>query len=153
MITLMGGTKGSSWLVPLSWISQMHLCSLECSEPLRVLSSCPTWFSFSLTGALLLFSLKKHREAWVLKTELCLVSGRKAGQGAWLTRALNEGLCLRGDPGPPYQPHLVPCLGLSAAPPPLSDLGFGVAPLTTTPSRWVMAFLNSLYRFPIPLGK
>ena len=74
----------------------MHLCSLECSEHLRAPSSCPTWFSFSLTGILFLFSLKKHGEARILKAELCLVSGRKAGQGTWRTRALNEGLCLRG---------------------------------------------------------
>lgn len=36
----------------------------------------------SLACALLLFSLKKQREAQTLKAELCLVSGRNAGQGA-----------------------------------------------------------------------
>lgn len=74
----------------------MHLCALDCSEHLRAPSSCPTWFSYSLACALFLFSLKKQREAWALKAKLCLVSGRNAGQGAWLTRDLNEGLCLQG---------------------------------------------------------
>lgn len=129
--------------------SSVHLSTLEFSG---LLSPLPLYSLYSLTCTLVLFSLKKQREAWTLKAELCLVSKRNAGQGSWMRRDLNDYLCLSGDLGPFTSPvlfHASGCQPLLL----LSELGFSVTPLRTTPTRRIMVFLKSIYISPVsPLG-
>lgn len=74
---------------------------------------------------------------------------RNGGQGAWLRTLLRVSACM-GTWAPFTCPVLFHAPRQSAAPPSLSELGSWVILLTSSPTRWIMEFLKSIYISSLP---